>query len=202
MSRFLLSPDILITICGEPREKTSVYVENAKIKDVGPTNDLSKKYTDCKTVDLRHCSLMPGLINAHVHLELSWITRYLGGFNTFSEWLTQIINAKKNNIRKKTLIDSVKSGIDELIRSGTTTVGEISSYEGIDKSILNKSGLRAVVFNEVYDRHLEVMDEWKFNNNHMFEERLFPHAVYSCSPEMIKAVNNYCRQNNTKAAIH
>lgn len=202
MSRFLLSPDLLLTISGAPRKKTSVYIENGKIKDIGSTTQLSKKYRDCKIVNLKNSCLLPGFINAHVHLELGWITKYIGGFNSFAGWLRQIINAKKNNISRKTITDSINSGIDELIKSGTTTVGEISSYDGIDKSILKKSGLRAVVYNEVFDRHLEVLGEWNFNNNHMFEERVFPHATYSCSPETLIGINKYCHKNNIKAAIH
>lgn len=202
MSRFIITPELLLPISGIPREKTSVYIENDRVKDIGPTNQLTKRYRHCKRLNLKNSYLLPGFINAHVHLELGWITEYQGGFNDFAGWLSQIINAKKNNISSRTITGSVKKGIDELIKSGTTTVAEISSYDGIDKTVINKSGLRAVVYNEVFDRHLDVLGEWNYSGNHMFEERLFPHAVYSCSPETLTGINKYCNKNNIIAAIH
>lgn len=187
---------------GKPREKSSVYIANGKIKDIGPTAELTGKYKNIKHIDLKNTYLLPGFINAHTHLELAWITKFLGGFNTFAGWISQIINAKKNNITTSTIVDSVRKGIDELIASGITTVGEVSSYDGTDKRILKKSGLRTIVFNEVFDRHLDILDEWKLKDNHIFEDRLFPHAPYSCSPETLQGVNKYCKRTGVKAGIH
>lgn len=202
MSRFLISPEIILTLSGKPLEKNSVYVKDGKICSIAATSILKRNNPGIKQIRLKDSILLPGFINAHVHLELGWIAKYTGGFNTFAEWLVQIINAKNRKTGVNTIKKSVTTGIDALIKSGTTTVGEISSYDGIDKSILRKSGLRSVIFNEVFDRHLDELENQSYSSDDMYEERLFPHATYSCSPNTLACVNKICRKNNIKSAIH
>ena len=91
---------------------------------------------------------MPGFINCHTHLELNWTQKLIEPFSTFPLWLKQIIELKRRKITNKVLVNSVIDSINESINSGVTTIGEISSYDGVDFKPLKKSGLRVVYFYE------------------------------------------------------
>jgi imidazolonepropionase-like amidohydrolase len=68
--RLLLHPDWLIDGSGsDVREGEAVVVNDGAIEAVGPVSDL-ENLTGLTTIRLECCSLLPGLINFHVHLNL------------------------------------------------------------------------------------------------------------------------------------
>ncbi len=203
MENKLLSALTILPISSKPVYNSSVYLENGKIVEIGPTDSLLKKYNNVKKTDLGKGILLPGFINAHTHLELGWITEYIGGFNSFIDWIKQIIAAKKNHSPSNNKIrDSVNNGIRRLIKSGTTTVGEISSFEGVGKEPLKNCCLRTILFSEVFDRHSEEIEKLELEKSDLYEERLFPHAPYSCSPDTLSKVHEHCLKNGSSCAIH
>ncbi|MFQ5787125.1 MAG: amidohydrolase family protein, partial [Thermodesulfobacteriota bacterium] len=153
-------------------------------------------------IDLGKGILLPGFINAHVHLELGWIQNRIGNFNGFIAWLEQIIKAKSEDIKREVIELSIQIGIKTLISNGVTTVAEISSFGGIDIPLLKKSGLRTILFSELFDRLEDFRETLSFEKQELFEERPFPHAPYSCSPALLKNVLGFYRQRNIPMGIH
>jgi len=202
MSKLLLTSDIVLPISSHPLKEAAVYIEEGVIKDLGPASKLMSEYRGVKTLELGEGVLLPGFINAHVHLELGWIKEKIGVFQGFTGWLKQIINAKREPIAEETIEFSVKQGIKALISSGVTTVGEISSYGGIDKPILKHSGLRTVLFREVLDSKEQTCDLSNFETGPIYEERLFPHSPYSCSPGLLGKVLESHMRNKIPLGVH
>lgn len=202
MSKLLITSDTVLPISAPPFTDAALYIEDGIIKDIGQSHKLKKKYKEVETLELGDGLLLPGFINAHVHLELGWIKEKIGVFDGFTEWLKQIIRAKREPIAEETLVSSIRDGIDELKSSGVTTVGEISSYGGIDKPILKSSGLRTVLFREVVDSKEETTDFNNFESSELFEERLFPHAPYSCAPGLLKKALESHLKLNIPLGIH
>ncbi len=203
MKRKLLSAETILPISSKALNNSSVFIEDGKIVEIGPTSSLLNKYEGIRHTDLGRGILLPGFINAHTHLELGWITQYMGGFNNFTDWIKQIISAKRDHPPSDRQIrNSVNNGIRRLIKSGTTTVAEISSFEGEDKEPLRNCFLRKIVFSEVFDRHLEDIENIELEKSELYEERLFPHAPYSCSPETISEVHKHCLNNGAGYGIH
>ena len=56
---------------------------------------------------------------------------------------------EKNNLNKNVIKKSIKDAIISSIKSGVTTIGQISSYNGIDIPIINKYGIRCCYFYEI-----------------------------------------------------
>ncbi|NIP30583.1 MAG: amidohydrolase family protein [Candidatus Dadabacteria bacterium] len=202
MNDIIITADILLPISSKPLYKSAIAISDGVIINIGNPEDIINKYPDSEIIRKDNCIILPGFINAHTHLELGWIKNKLGGFNNFIEWLEQIIIAKRNVIDRETISEAVKHGVETLIESGVTTVGEISSYNGIDKELLKNSGLRTVLFVEIFDWNLNLLDENTFENNDIFEERPFPHAPYSCSPQTLDKVFTFSRENNIPLSIH
>ena len=202
MGKLLLTSDTVLPISSPPVYQSGVLIEGGVIKELGPASTLRKKYEGVKCIELGHGVLMPGFINAHVHLELGWIKEKIGLFEGFTGWLQQIIKAKREPIEKGAIESSVKDGIETLIAGGVTTVGEISSYGGIDIPILKNSGLRTVLYREVLDSRDKDSDLTNFESDALFQERLFPHAPYSCMPSLLKKVLDSHMENKTPLGIH
>ncbi len=72
--------------------------------------------------DLGNVAILPGLVNAHTHLEFSGLTKPLGepGIG-FVDWI-YLIRRESLELR----IQAVKKGINECVRCGTTTIGDIA----------------------------------------------------------------------------
>ncbi|HKQ33042.1 MAG TPA: amidohydrolase family protein, partial [Thermodesulfobacteriota bacterium] len=151
MGKLLLSAETVLPVSSKPLSNSSVLVSHGKIRDIGKTSALRKRWGGVSEIDLGNGILLPGLVNAHTHLELGWIFDRLRSFRGFTGWLSQIVKEKRNGVPDGDIIRSVEEGINTVIRSGVTTVGEISSYGGRDKPLLKNSGLRTVLFREILD---------------------------------------------------
>ncbi|GJM15670.1 MAG: metal-dependent hydrolase [Thermodesulfobacteriota bacterium] len=202
MKKFLISASTILPISSKPLKNCAVYIEDGKIKDIGSQSELKKRYHKVEQINLGDGILLPGFINAHIHLELGWIRNRIGSFKGFTKWLEQIIGAKREGVSNQEIEDSVSDGIKSQIECGVTTVGEISSYDGLDIPILKKSGLRTVLFREAVDSKEEIMDFDNFKTSPLYEERLFPHAPYSCSPQLLEKVLKSCKKSKRPIGIH
>lgn len=202
MKKFLISADTILPISSEPLADSAILVQDGKIEDIGSALALRKKYSGTREIKLGDGILLPGFINAHTHLELGWIKNKIGGFRGFTQWLQQIINAKKEGVSNKDIELSVTEGVKAQIECGVTCVGEISSYGGLDIPILKKSGLRVVLFREAVDSKESILDFNKFESSDLYEERLFPHAPYSCNPKLLERVIKSHKKNKIPLGIH
>jgi len=202
MRKLLISADTILPISSEPLKGGALYIEDGKIQDIGSVSQLKSKFSRIKHIELGHGILLPGFINAHTHLELGWIKNRIGGFKGFTQWLQQIIGAKREGITNQQIEDSVVLGIKSQLQSGVTTVGEISSYDGLDIPILKKSGIRTVLFREAVDSKEELLDFDNFETSPLYEERLFPHAPYSCNPGLLEKAVKSCRKQKRPIGIH
>jgi cytosine/adenosine deaminase-related metal-dependent hydrolase len=134
---------------------------------------------------------MPGLINAHVHLELSALrgeTRSGGGFGP---WVTSMMD-KRERLLPEQDSDAIERGVSELLRSGTVAVGEVTnSLASVDA--LASAPLLGRVFHEVFGMRRETaqlmrsMAEQTRRARGAFPSNLSyalaPHTLYSLHPE-------------------
>lgn len=202
MERLLITAETVLPISSNPLSKGAVLIAGGKIRAVGKASQLRKTHKSIHTIDLGQGILLPGFVNGHTHLELGWVGNHLGQFSGFMEWIEQIILAKTEEITRQEIEKAVEHGVRSLVESGVTTVGEISSYGGLDKPILEKSGLRTVLFKELFDRHDDFWNVFSFDKNEIHEERPFPHSPYSCSPEFLKKVFKFSGEKQIPVGIH
>jgi cytosine/adenosine deaminase-related metal-dependent hydrolase len=200
MEKVLITAGTVLPISSPPILRGSVLIVNGRIQEVGKTSKLKEKYKDAATVELRDGILLPGFVNAHTHLELGWVKiRKFGGF---IEWLKHIIKARMSDTPREEIETSVEEGIKRLLESGVTTIGEVSSYGGLDKPILKRTGIRSVIFTELFDWHGDFWETFPFDQDEISEERPFPHAPYSCSPDFLKKVWRFKHQRGIPSGIH
>ena len=202
MKTFILSAGTVLPVSSKPLADASVLVSDGKIGEVAKTRALLKKYAGIPEIKLGKGILLPGFVNGHTHLELGWTQSEIGAFTGFTGWLQQLIVSKGAPVLEETIAASVSEGVKNLVSSGVTTVGEISSYGGLDKPILEESGLRTVLFREITDS-TEHRADFNFGpGDGLVEERPFPHAPYSCSPRLLRKVFRAHHKDGVPFGIH
>jgi cytosine/adenosine deaminase-related metal-dependent hydrolase len=101
--------------------------------------------------DLGSVAIMPALVNAHAHLELSWMRGAVPTQARFPDWIRSVIALRRNG---PTEGGSVQSAISDAIgachRSGTALVGDVANTM-VTVEPLGQSPLHAVIFHELID---------------------------------------------------
>ena len=79
------------------------------------------------TLDLGEQVLLPGLINAHCHLDYTCLRGKIPPQKSFTEWI-RAINAEKATLAPKDYIASINEGFAEAKRFGTTTIANLTVF--------------------------------------------------------------------------
>ncbi|HEX4348621.1 MAG TPA: amidohydrolase family protein [Vicinamibacterales bacterium] len=141
----------VLPIAEPPIRDGWVAVDRGRVVAVGrrgPGDTRSESGVD--DVDLGHVALMPGLVNAHTHLELSYMLDDVPPAPDFVTWIRTVVETRREqpDPRAPKILDAVERGIRESIESGTAVVGDISNTL-VTFEPLAGSALAGVVFFEI-----------------------------------------------------
>jgi cytosine/adenosine deaminase-related metal-dependent hydrolase len=145
-------------------------------------------------LDLGDCAILPGLVNAHTHLDLTGMRGLAPPSPDFTGWLRQVIAHRRQRSAQQ-IQDDVRAGLAECIRTGTTLIGDISG-DGSSWEPLRRSPIRSVAFCELLglptDRADAALDAAKvWLSQHPVRRRcrlgLSPHAPYSARTSLYEA---------------
>jgi cytosine/adenosine deaminase-related metal-dependent hydrolase len=119
----------------------SVVFSNGNIAAIGPTAALGDQIADSRAVDLGNSVILPGLVNAHTHLELSTIQRGARPAR-FVDWIIELMG-------KPVPPGGIEAGIAQCLRFGVTAVGDITTNPAVTRPLLIDSPLSGVSYGEV-----------------------------------------------------
>jgi len=130
-------------VAGPPLELGTVTIRGEKIEAVEPRG------TRTPDEDLGNFAIIPGLVNAHTHLDLSGARGLIPPTDPdhFTDWLRGVIAYRRSRSPEQVQAD-IRAGLAECMRSGTTLIGDIAS-EGASWDALTASRVRAIVFHEM-----------------------------------------------------
>jgi aminodeoxyfutalosine deaminase len=160
-------------------------------------------------VDLGEVAVLPGLVNAHTHLDLTGLRGRCAPTADFTGWLRQVI-AHRRTLAPEQIAADVREGLAESLRHGTTLLGDIAG-QGLSWPILANAPIRSVVFNELLgltptraDQALESARDWlaahpATKNCH---PGLSPHAPYSASVQLVAQGVLLAREPTCPLAVH
>lgn len=201
----------LFPVSSPPIEWGALVVEGSRIVDLGKLEHLIPRYISATVVDLRKCVILPGLVNAHAHLEYTLWPVNLSERLSFVDWLIKIISLRRD-LSESDLIKSIKAGIQMLISSGTTCVGAIvPTLKWL--SIFQRSGIRATLFQEVIgfrDTDSERITTWVRNE---IKDNIFnitpttfigisPHSPYTVCHKLYKNLYDLARSEGLPFCTH
>lgn len=204
----ILAAHLLLTMISPPLEDGAISVEDGIILEVGKRKELLRRYPFSSLKDLGKAAILPGLVNAHTHLELTALHPPKG---PFLDWLLNLIEAKQG-LDEAFYRRSAQQGIEELLRAGTTTVGEITSA-GASFQALKARGLRGIVYYEALGPDPEraeviaegVEEKVKALRNEagsLLKVGLSPHAPYSLSEKLLDLLSELAQRLQLPLAIH
>lgn len=183
-----------------------VVVENGVIAAVRPRQTPSNK---CR--DFGDAVLMPGLVNAHSHLEYTALRGFLEDV-PFFPWI-RALTAAKAGLTADDWLWSARLGILECLAAGITTLGD-NTDAGVTMQALTESGLRGIVYQEVFgidncEPVAPIMDTLRSKiefHQKLASERVkvgvSPHALYTIRPELFAALHRYISDENLPTSIH
>jgi cytosine/adenosine deaminase-related metal-dependent hydrolase len=183
----------VVPIAGAPIRDGWVAIEDGRVSGLGQQ---AKSSPDDR--DLGRVAIMPGLVNAHTHLELSHLQERVPVSTDFVSWIRTVVASRRRDSDPHAahIVDAVQNGIDEAVRFGTAVVGDISNTL-VPVALLARSPLAGVVFYELI--RFNAPDPTGFVNHALRETSALPssdrvrvslaaHAPYSVSPLVFRAI--------------
>ena len=177
----------------------AVAVEGTSIVAVGLASDIASRFPAAPVFDFGPSVILPGLVNAHSHLELTVMRGFLEREEQdFFAWLRRLTVARLA-MTPEDLFISAMSGAVEAIRAGITCLGDSSSAAAQSMEALRQIGLRGVVYQESFgpDPKLAVdsfaklrerLDELRTLQSESVRAGVSPHAPYTVSAPQLELI--------------
>ncbi|MGD9973241.1 MAG: amidohydrolase family protein [Desulfatirhabdiaceae bacterium] len=204
-------------------ENGMICVDGDTIVHVGPMPyPADKTITDSnvlpefrarKTIDAAHGLVLPGLINGHTHAAMT-LFRGLADDLPLMDWLNHYIFPVETNMDTEFVFTGARLACAEMILSGTTTFCDMYLFENETAKAASQSGVRALVGEVLFDfpspnygpieKGFEytqnLIDAWQ--GDPLVSIAVEPHALYTCSPDLLQKANEIAIQNSVPLAIH
>jgi cytosine/adenosine deaminase-related metal-dependent hydrolase len=180
----------------------AVVVRNGRVHAVGKAAAITRKYPGHHIVRLERAVVMPGLVNVHTHLELPPLLDDIRAQN-YTDWVLNLLKLKKR-LTRHDYSSAAQGNIASLIRSGTTTVAEISTH-GVSPLALRKSGLRSVVYHEIIFMR-EDISSLSFPRcgpaSRLVRYGLSPHSPHTVSEPALRAIHRFSSRRHLRLCMH
>jgi 5-methylthioadenosine/S-adenosylhomocysteine deaminase len=156
---------------------------------------------------------MPGLINCHTHAAMS-LFRGIAEDKDLNTWLRETIWPLESKLRPEDVYYGSLLSCIEMIKSGTTCFSDMYFYEDIAAKAVAETGLRCVLSSGIIEVGRKMLGKMLLREAVKVAERyhgsldgrifvmLGPHAVYSCSPSLLKKISEEAERLNVGVHIH
>ncbi|HEV2437266.1 MAG TPA: amidohydrolase family protein [Verrucomicrobiae bacterium] len=200
---------MVLPVSAPPIENGAALVVGNRIRTVGSWADLKSEAGE-EIYDLGEVVLLPGLVNAHCHLDYTGMAGELPPPKTFIDWIP-LITAAKAAWSYSDYAHSWLRGAHQLVRNGTTTVADIEAMPDLLPEVWDGTPLRVVSFlemtgirarrqpKEILQETLEKIDSLSHARS---SAALSPHAPYSTLPELLRSSARVSRQRRWPLCTH
>ncbi len=193
-------------------EKGALAVQGKDILEVGPSDDILKKYTSSQIIRGEGRVVMPGLINTHTHAAMVYF-RGIADDLPLTEWLNNHIWPAENRwLSPEFISDAVELACLEMLKGGITTYNDMYFFEDAAGEACKKMGMRAVLGSGILDFptvSAKSADEYldnaerlvlKWKDDELITACIAPHALYTCGTDTLK--KSKARAEKLSAPIH
>lgn len=200
--------DWIVPITAPPIKKGAVAINEGRILHVGTYKDVCGRLTG--TV-FHHAkgAIMPALVNAHIHLELSSLKNHLGESEGFIDWLRNLVE-RRSIPSPSEIKEAMNLAINRLRQTGTILVGDITNT-GLSIPVLTSNSVKAVVFLEVvglnierakvhWNQLLNLLTQWSKRIN--LPITLAAHSPYSVSKEILGQIRDWSETHDQIISVH
>ena len=195
----------ILPITAPAIENGTVGVEQGRITYVGPRRD------DGDSVDLGESILMPGLVNAHCHLELTVMRGFLEDLD-FRRWILRLTSAKRAVLSAEALLDSARAGLEEGIAAGITTYADTCD-SGVVIDAMREYGVRGIMYQELFGPDpaqcaasigdfRAKLERHRARTSDLVQIGISPHAPYTVSDDLFRAATELAKREGLPMAVH
>jgi len=191
-----------------------IAINGDEIVDMGKNEDLKDTFRGKKKIDATDCLVMPGLINAHTHAAMTCF-RGIADDMELMHWLNNyIFPAEAKNVDLELAYWGSKLACAEMIRSGTTTFCDMYIFEDETAKAAKESGMRCLIGEVLFDfpspnvkspeeglAYTRMLIE-KWDSDPLVNIVVEPHALYTCSPSLLKDAKDLADRYNVPIATH
>ena len=213
---------IVVTMDGPPIENGAVAVSGNRIVDVGRFDDVKTRNAET-TLDLGEQVLLPGLINAHCHLDYTCLRGKIPPQKSFTDWI-RAINAEKSALSPKDYAASIKKGFEEAKRFGTTAIANLTAFPELIPQV--QPPIRTCWFaelidiraperaNELVDSAIESLGSLECADMSALSKRrhvaalqtqhwgLAPHALFTASKDLFRRCEEIAQREHILLTTH
>ncbi len=211
VKRTVYSASWVLPIAAPPIRDGAVCVDGQRIMLVGTQHDVLTQAGDARHVSLGRAALMPGLVNAHSHLEVTAMRGFLEQLD-FRDWLHTLTAARREVLDSDALRDAARHGIGEALRNGITTCADTAESDA-PLVAMREMGIRGIGYLEVFGPDPAQCDDAmtalraRVSAARALDTRLVgtgvsPHAPYTVSAALFRAVASYAREHALPIAVH
>ncbi len=194
----------VVTMDGDPIENGAVAITGNRITQVGRWRDF-RPGADDEVVDLGERALLPGLINAHCHLDYTMMRGAIPASASFSEWIRSI-NTKKAGLVASDYVRSIEMGFAEAASFGTTTIANLEAFPELVCAV-KYAPLRTWWFAEMIDLRstlsaADILEALEKVVPRPGGVGLAPHAPFTASGKLFEDTASLAKERNIPITTH
>jgi len=211
----ILSGRYLITMDrqGKIINDGGVAVAGNRILAVGDGKKLTADHPEAEHIREENGLIMPGLINTHTHAAMACF-RGLADDLPLMQWLQEYIFPVEAKLTADIVYHSTLLSICEMIKSGTTSFCDMYLFAADVARAAEISGMRAWIGEVLYDfpsPNYGILENGFTYTGNLFRRydahdlitiTVDPHAVYTCSPELLQRLGRMAADRNALFVIH
>jgi cytosine/adenosine deaminase-related metal-dependent hydrolase len=200
----IIRAKVVVTMDGPPIDNGALAISGDQIVDVGKFSEVSKRQSNQEIVDLGEQVLLPGLINAHCHLDYTCLRGKILSQESFADWI-RAINAEKAKLSPEDYVRSINQGFAESKRFGTTTIANLTAFPELIEQI--NEPMRTWWLAELIDvrdssRAKEIVD---LAVEHLKSKKhwgLAPHAPFTASADLYRRCAEIAQREKILLTTH
>ncbi|MEM4367549.1 MAG: amidohydrolase [Candidatus Anstonellales archaeon] len=192
--------------------RKDLLLENENEHGIGIIRENEIDKTDL-VIDADNKIIFPGFVNSHTHIAMSVFRNYADDM-LLHEWLEKKIWPLESKLDKEIIYHASLVSIIEMLRSGTTLFNDMYGFCDSIADAVKKIGIRAIIgygmidnFDE--DKRLKELRQAENYRNYISEMKnklidfsYCPHAIYTCSKELILEAKKLATLNNSFFHMH
>jgi len=194
-------------------EKGFLAIKNNQIMAMGKKTKASPLINAKETINGVGKVALPGLINCHTHAAMA-LFRGVAEDQPLNTWLRKTIWPLEAKLKPMNVYDGALLACLEMIKSGTTCFADLYFHEDMVAKAVEKAGQRVVLAEGIIEAGDSARGERmlrasvniaeKFNGcaDGRVSVRLGPHALYSCSPNLLRRVREAALKLNVGVHTH
>tara|TARA_B100000676_G_scaffold129746_1_gene128826 strand:- start:13465 stop:14673 length:1209 start_codon:yes stop_codon:yes gene_type:complete len=197
----------IVPVNGKPLENGFLRTDKGKVTELTTSVAAGES-----VIDLGDIALVPGLVNAHTHLEFSELTQPVGNpEQSFDHWISAVVGYRRSQLQNDSALlkQAIRSGISESQEDGVLALGEITTngellpaYQASTACLVS---LREVI-NFSADRIEEVTQDTR---DYVLQAQsagvkagISPHAPYTVHQKQLTELCRLSRELECVCAMH